>query len=56
MYRIKDQVGEELLFKVKPSTRMEKIMKAYAERRGVAGIINVIIINIIISLFHYLHF
>ena len=33
--RVKDQTGEETFFKVKPHTKMEKIFKAYADRKGV---------------------
>ncbi len=34
--RVKDNTGEEMFFKVKKTTKMSKIMDAYAQRRGVA--------------------
>ena len=34
--RVKDQAGEELFFKVKPTTRMQKVFESYAQRRGVS--------------------
>ena len=34
--RVKDAAGEEMYFKVKKATRMEKIFSAYATRRGSA--------------------
>jgi small ubiquitin-related modifier len=33
--KVKDQSGDEMLFKVKKTTKMSKIMEAYAQRRGV---------------------
>mmetsp|Transcript_10774 Transcript_10774/g.15572 ORF Transcript_10774/g.15572 Transcript_10774/m.15572 type:complete len:92 (-) Transcript_10774:304-579(-) len=33
--RVKDGNGEETLFKIKKSTKMEKVFNAYATRRGV---------------------
>lgn len=33
--RVKDQTGEETMFKIKKSTKMEKVFKAYAARKGV---------------------
>lgn len=33
--KVKDQTGDEMLFKVKKTTKMSKIMEAYASRRGV---------------------
>ena len=33
--RVKDQGGEEMFFKVKRTTKMQKILEAYAGRRGV---------------------
>ena len=33
--RVKDQHGNETFFKVKKTTKMEKVFKAYAQRRGV---------------------
>eukprot|EP01035_Chromulina_nebulosa_P054727 gene54727-74990_t len=33
--RVKDQGGEEMLFKVKKDTKMQKIFEAYGKRRGV---------------------
>lgn len=33
--RVKDQAGDETFFKVKKTTKMSKIFKAYAERKGV---------------------
>jgi small ubiquitin-related modifier len=35
--RVRDQSGEEMFFKVKKSTKMDKIMQAYAQRRGLAA-------------------
>jgi len=35
--RVKDQTGEETYFKVKKSTRMEKVFNAYAQRKGVSA-------------------
>lgn len=32
---IKDQLGEEVFFRVKPQTTMGKMFEAYAKRRGV---------------------
>ena len=32
---IRDQTGDEMFFKVKKSTKFEKVMSAYAQRRGV---------------------
>ena len=34
--RVRDQTGDEMFFKVKKTTKMEKILSAYAQRRGVA--------------------
>lgn len=34
--RLRDQTGEEVLFKVKKDTKMQKIFDAYAQRRGVS--------------------
>mmetsp|Transcript_54425 Transcript_54425/g.108037 ORF Transcript_54425/g.108037 Transcript_54425/m.108037 type:complete len:84 (-) Transcript_54425:509-760(-) len=34
--RVRDQTGEETFFKVKKSTRMEKVFTTYAQRKGVA--------------------
>ena len=33
--RIKDQTGEETMFKIKRTTKMEKVFKTYASRKGV---------------------
>ena len=33
--RIRDQTGEETFFKVKRTTKMEKVFNTYAQRRGV---------------------
>lgn len=33
--RVKDQGGDEMLFKVKKDTKMQKIFDAYSQRRGV---------------------
>ncbi|CAM9126478.1 unnamed protein product [Choristocarpus tenellus] len=33
--RVRDQTGEETFFKVKKSTRMEKVFSTYAQRKGV---------------------
>jgi len=33
--RVKDQTGEETMFKIKKSTKMSKVFKAYAQRKGV---------------------
>ncbi|GMH69783.1 hypothetical protein TrVE_jg4207 [Triparma verrucosa] len=33
--RVKDQTGEETFFKIKRSTKMEKVFQTYATRRGV---------------------
>ena len=33
--RIRDQTGEEKYFRVKPQTRMEKVFKFYAKKKGV---------------------
>jgi len=35
--KVKDQSGDEMLFKVKKTTKMSKIMDAYAQRRGVGA-------------------
>lgn len=35
--KVKDGAGEELQFKVKKSTRMEKIFEAYAGRKGISS-------------------
>ena len=32
---VKDQTGEQVFFRVKPSTNMGKIFDAYAKRRGI---------------------
>lgn len=34
--RVRDQTGEETFFKVKKSTRFEKVFATYAQRKGVA--------------------
>ena len=34
--RIRDQGGEETFFKVKKSTKLEKVFNAYSTRKGVA--------------------
>eukprot|EP00614_Pseudopedinella_elastica_P025744 CAMPEP_0172614648 /NCGR_PEP_ID=MMETSP1068-20121228/53638_1 /TAXON_ID=35684 /ORGANISM="Pseudopedinella elastica, Strain CCMP716" /LENGTH=100 /DNA_ID=CAMNT_0013419509 /DNA_START=45 /DNA_END=347 /DNA_ORIENTATION=+ len=34
--RVRDQTGEETFFKVKKTTRMEKVFTTYAQRKGVA--------------------
>ena len=34
--RVRDQVGEEMMFKVKKDTKMLKIFEAYSKRRGVS--------------------
>ena len=34
--RVKDQQGEDTFFKVKKTTKMEKVFTAYAQRKGVA--------------------
>ena len=34
--RVKDQTGDETFFKVKKTTRMEKVFGAYAQRKGIA--------------------
>ncbi len=33
--RVKDQTGEETMFKIKKSTKMIKVFSAYAQRKGV---------------------
>jgi len=33
--RVKDQGGDEMFFKVKKETKMQKIMDAYAQRKGI---------------------
>ncbi|KAL7429903.1 hypothetical protein ACHAXM_001915, partial [Skeletonema potamos] len=33
--RVRDQTGEETFFKIKKSTKMSKVMKTYAGRKGV---------------------
>ncbi|KAL3771302.1 LOW QUALITY PROTEIN: hypothetical protein ACHAW5_004511 [Stephanodiscus triporus] len=33
--RVKDQTGEETMFKIKKSTKMSKVFSAYAQRKGV---------------------
>eukprot|EP00621_Florenciella_sp_RCC1693_P005895 CAMPEP_0182533284 /NCGR_PEP_ID=MMETSP1323-20130603/13476_1 /TAXON_ID=236787 /ORGANISM="Florenciella parvula, Strain RCC1693" /LENGTH=94 /DNA_ID=CAMNT_0024743149 /DNA_START=65 /DNA_END=349 /DNA_ORIENTATION=+ len=33
--RVRDQTGEETFFKVKKSTRFEKVFSTYAQRKGV---------------------
>jgi len=33
--RVKDQTGEETMFKIKKSTKMSKVFAAYAQRKGV---------------------
>lgn len=33
--RVKDQTGEETMFKIKKSTKMRKVFEAYASRKGV---------------------
>ncbi|CAM9240432.1 unnamed protein product [Phaeothamnion confervicola] len=34
--RVRDQTGEETYFKIKKTTRMEKVFATYAQRKGVA--------------------
>ncbi|CAM9323482.1 unnamed protein product [Ectocarpus sp. 6 AP-2014] len=34
--RVRDQTGEETYFKVKKTTRMEKVFTTYASRKGVS--------------------
>eukprot|EP00604_Paraphysomonas_vestita_P002566 CAMPEP_0174817740 /NCGR_PEP_ID=MMETSP1107-20130205/262_1 /TAXON_ID=36770 /ORGANISM="Paraphysomonas vestita, Strain GFlagA" /LENGTH=95 /DNA_ID=CAMNT_0016028725 /DNA_START=52 /DNA_END=339 /DNA_ORIENTATION=- len=34
--KVRDQTGEEMFFKVKKSTRLQKMMDAYAQRRGIS--------------------
>ena len=34
--RVKDAGGEEMFFKVKKTTKMEKIISAYSQRKGMA--------------------
>ena len=34
--RVRDQNGDEMFFKVKKETKMQKIMDAYAQRKGVS--------------------
>ena len=38
--RVKDQAGDETFFKIKNTTKMAKVFKAYATRKGVQGKIN----------------
>jgi len=33
--RIKDQTGEETFFKIKKTTKMQKVFETYAQRKGV---------------------
>ena len=33
--KVRDQSGEEMFFKVKKTTKLSKMMEAYAKRRGV---------------------
>jgi small ubiquitin-related modifier len=33
--RVREQTGEEMFFKVKKGTKMQKIFSAYADRRGI---------------------
>ena len=33
--RVRDQTGEETFFKVKKTTRMDKVFASYAQRKGV---------------------
>jgi len=35
--RIRDQTGEETFFKVKKTTKLEKVFTAYSSRKGVAA-------------------
>lgn len=35
--RVKDQTGEETMFKIKKTTKMSKVFAAYAQRKGVDG-------------------
>lgn len=35
--RVKDQTGDEMMFKVKKATKMSKIFEAYASRRGISA-------------------
>ena len=35
--RVKDQAGDETFFKIKNTTKMAKVFKAYATRKGVQG-------------------
>jgi small ubiquitin-related modifier len=34
--RVRDQTGEETFFKIKKSTKMEKVFSTYAQRKGVS--------------------
>ena len=38
--RVKDQAGDETFFKIKNTTKMAKVFKAYATRKGVQGKLN----------------
>lgn len=33
--KIRDQTGDEMMFRVKRTTKMQKIFEAYAQRRGI---------------------
>ena len=33
--RVRDQAGDEMFFKVKKETRFQKIIEAYAQRKGI---------------------
>ncbi len=35
--KVKDQTGDEMQFRVKKTTKMQKIFDAYAQRRGIAA-------------------
>jgi len=35
--RVRDQTGDEMFFKVKKETKMQKIFDAYAQRRGIGA-------------------
>lgn len=35
--KVKDQTGDEMQFRVKKTTKMQKIFDAYAQRRGITA-------------------
>ncbi len=35
--KVKDQTGDEMQFRVKKTTKMQKIFDAYAQRRGITS-------------------